>query len=79
MNVGEGGSAVASTTFDNLTAGEYVVYAYGMKAKNASASVGYNNYDTEAGETTADLESSVRISSYNYNFTMTEAGEITLA
>lgn len=79
VNVGEGGSAVASTTFDNLAAGEYVVYAYGMKAKNASASVGYNNYDTEAGETTADLESSVRISSYNYNFTMTEAGEITLA
>lgn len=78
VNVGEEGSGIASTTFENLAAGEYVVYAYGLKAKNASASVGYNNYDTEAGETTADLESSVRISSYNYNFTMTEADEITL-
>lgn len=68
----------AEHTFSGLTAGEYVVYGYGMNPKNASASVGYNNYDTEAGETTADLESSVRISTYNYNFTVTKASEVTL-
>lgn len=69
---------VAGIDFRNLSAGAYVVYAYGMNAKNASASVGYNNYDTEAGETTADLESSVRISTYNYDFSVTKGGEYTL-
>ena len=79
VTVEEGGTGRANVEFNDLTAGEYVVYAYGMKAKNASASVGYNNYDTEAGETTADLESSVRISTYNYNFTVTKAGKASLA
>lgn len=65
----------AAHDFSGLVPGEYVVYAYGMNPKNASASVGYNNYDTEAGETTADLESSVRISTYNYNFSATKADE----
>lgn len=75
VNVEPDATAYATVTFENLQSGKYVLYAYGMKAKNASASVGYNDYDTEAGETTADLESSVRISTYNYNFTMTQAGE----
>lgn len=69
----------AEINIPGLTAGNYVVYAYGMNPKNASASVGYNNYDTEAGETTADLESSLRISTYNYNFSVTKAGEVTIA
>lgn len=69
----------ATHSFSNISNGNYVVYAYGMNAKNASASVGYNNYDTEAGETTADLESSLRISTYNYNFSVTKAGEVTLS
>ena len=68
----------ASEDFIGLHTGEYVVYAYGMNPKNASTSVGYNNYDTEAGETTADLESSVRISTYNYNFSVTKGGEAKL-
>lgn len=68
----------APHNFSELAPGEYVGYAYGMNPKNASASVGYNNYDTEAGETTADLESSVRISTYNYNFSATRADEHTL-
>lgn len=68
----------AAHNFTELSAGEYVVYAYGMNPKNASASVGYNNYDTEAGETTADLESSLRISTYNYNFSVTKGGEVKL-
>lgn len=70
---------VATHDFTNLTAGEYVVYAYGMNPKNASASVGYNNYDTEAGESTADLESTLRISTYNYNFSVTKADEVKLS
>lgn len=69
----------AEISIRDLTTGNYVIYAYGMNPKNASASVGYNNYDTEAGETTADLESSVRISTYNYNFSVTKAGEATIA
>lgn len=71
-------TGVAPHIFAELNEGEYIVYAYGMNPKNASASVGYNNYDTEAGETTADLESSLRISTYNYNFSVTQAGSVTL-
>lgn len=67
----------AQYTFTGVTEGNYVIYAYGMNPKNASASVGYNNYDTEAGEKTADLESSLRISTYNYNFSVTKASEVT--
>lgn len=79
LTVEEEAATYASFVFNNLAKGEYVIYVYGMNPKNASASVGYNNYDTEAGETTADLESSVRISTYNYNFTMTQAAEAVLA
>lgn len=78
VEVSETNTGLAEHTFTKLSAGEYVVYGYGMNPKNASASVGYNNYDTEAGETTADLESSVRISTYNYNFSVTKADEVTL-
>lgn len=79
VNVDDSGSDIAAHDFTGLTSGEYVVYGYGMNPKNASAYVGYNNYDTEAGETTADLESTLRISSYNYNFSVTKADEITLS
>lgn len=79
LEVSADDSGTAEHYFDDLSAGDYVVYGYGMNPKNASASVGYNNYDTEAGETTADLESSVRISTYNYNFSVTKAGEATVA
>lgn len=79
VEVSEVDGGVAEHAFTNLSAGEYVAYGYGMNAKNASASVGYNNYDTEAGETTADLESSIRISTYNYNFSVTKADEVTLS
>lgn len=72
-------TGVAPHTFSNVIKGEYVAYAYGMNPKNASTSVSYNNYDTEAGETTADLESSLRISTYNYNFSVTKAGSVTLS
>lgn len=68
----------AQHTFTNLSGGEYVVYGYGMNPKNASASVGYNNYDTEAGESSADLETTLRISTYNYNFSVTKAEEFTI-
>lgn len=68
----------ATYEFTGLDTSEYVVYAYGMNPKNASASVGYNNYDTEAGESTADLESSLRISTYNYNFSATSAREFSM-
>lgn len=76
--VEEEAASFAYVLFSNLNKGEYVVYAYGMNPKNASASVGYNNYDTEAGETTADLESTLRVSTYNYNFTKTVAAEAEL-
>ena len=79
VTVEEEAASYAYILFNGLEKGEYVIYVYGMNPKNASASVGYNNYDTEAGETTADLESSVRISTYNYNFTMTKAAEAVLA
>lgn len=79
VDVTDGRNEKAEFSFINLSAGEYVVYGYGMNPKNASSSVGYNNYDTEAGETTADLESSTRISTYNYNFSVTKANEITLS
>lgn len=76
INTSETENPHGEVTFPNVTAGEYVVYGYGMSPKNASASVGYNNYDTEAGKTTADLETSLRISTYNYDFSATEASEI---
>lgn len=76
VNVPTTGSDVATAHFDEKSLGDYVAYAYGMNPKNASASVSYNNYDTETGVTTADLESSVRISAYNYNFSVTKADEI---
>lgn len=79
VNVSNSAGDVAGHDFSGLTNGEYIVYGYGMNPKNASASVGYNNYDTEAGETTADLESSLRISTYNYNFSVTKADEVTLS
>lgn len=69
----------AQHSFTPVTEGEFVVYGYGMNPKNASASVGYNNYDTEAGESSADLETTLRISTYNYDFSSTTAGEITLS
>lgn len=69
----------AGHDFSGLINGSYVAYAYGMNPKNASASVGYNNYDTEAGETSADLETTLRISTYNYDFSVTKADELTLA
>ena len=78
VKVGTTSSSKADYTFANLTEGEYEVYGYGLNPKNASAYVGYNNYDTEAGETTADLESSVRISTYNYNFSVTKGDHVTL-
>lgn len=78
VEVNEAGGGVAEYNFLGNPSGNYVVYAYGMNPKNASASVGYNNYDTEAGETTADLESSIRISTYNYNFSVTKAAEYNL-
>ena len=78
VDVTESVSPTANYKFLHLSKGEYVVYSYGMNPKNASASVGYKNYDTEAGESSADLESSVRISTYNYNFSATKAGEISL-
>lgn len=65
--------------FPGLSSGDYIAYGYGMNPKNASASAGYNNYDTEAGETTADLETTLRISTYNYNFTATKANGNTIA
>lgn len=68
----------AEHTFTDLSTGEYVAYGYGMNPKNASAYVGYNNYDTEAGESSADLETTLRISTYNYNFSATKAGGMTL-
>ena len=75
----EGAGESAPVSFKGLQSGNYVIYAYGMNAKNSSMSVSYNNYDTEAGETTADLESSARISTYNYNFSVTQAKETTLS
>lgn len=69
----------AEYKFTDLSTGDYVAYAYGMNPKNASASVGYNNYDTEAGEATADLETTLRISTYNYNFSVTQGNNFTLS
>ena len=79
VNVTDSGKSKAPHMFTGLINGEYVVYAYGMNPKSSSASVGYNNYDTEAGESTADLESTLRISAYNYNFSVTKAEEVTLS
>lgn len=76
VNVPTTGTDVAAAHFEEKSVGDYVVYAYGMNPKNASATVGYNNYVTDTGGTTADLESSVRISTYNYNFSVTKADEI---
>lgn len=67
-------TSVAEHNFTGLSKGEYVAYGYGMNPNNASASVGYNNYETEAGDSAANLESSLRISTYNYNFSTTKAG-----
>lgn len=79
VEVDEKTSPTASTSFPKLTQDEYVVYAYGMNAKNSSATVGYGNYTAEAGEENAVLESTLRISSYNYDFSMTSGKTIALS
>lgn len=76
VEVNNTGSDVATAHFDQNANGEYIVYAYGMNPKNTSSSVGYNNYETVVGKTTADLDSSLRISTYNYNFSVTKGDEI---
>lgn len=68
----------AGHDFTGIAKASYVAYAYGMNPKNASSSISYNNYDTEAGEASADLETSLRISAYNYNFSATKASALTL-
>lgn len=70
---------MAGHTFENLAPASYVVYAYGLNPKNASATVGYFDYDTEVDEQTADVETTLRISTYNYNFSVTKADQITLS
>lgn len=79
VEVSATGGGYAQHSFTPVNEGEFVVYGYGMNPKGASASVGYNNYDTEAGESSADLETTSRISMYNYNFSTTTAGEVTLS
>lgn len=73
VNVSATETDYADNDFTGLSSGDYVAYGYGMNPKNASASVGYNNYEAVSGETNAILDTTARISTYNYNFTATKA------
>lgn len=78
VNIDKTTSPAANTLFSNLTQGDYVVYAYGMNAKNSSTNVGYGNYMAEVGKQNAVLESTLSISTYNYDFSMTSGKDVTL-
>lgn len=79
VEVNETTSPTASTNFSGLNQGDYVVYAYGMNAKNSSATVGYGNYMVESVDENVVLESSLRISTYNYDFSVTQGDSISLS
>lgn len=68
----------ASVSFDNLSEGDYVIYAYGMNAKNGAVNAGYTDYDAEVGATDARVETNKSISTRNYDFSVTNAKEITI-
>ena len=71
-------SQTATTTFSGLAAGEYVVYAYGMTEKRSTANAGYSDYSTPSDDDMASLYTSMRISAYNYDFTLTRGVEHTV-
>ena len=50
-----GENRLFTTTFNGL-AGDFVVYAYGIKDNNANATFKYDNYNSTAGNTEATLE-----------------------
>ena len=71
--------AGANGTFDLLAgniSGELIIYAYGMRDKDASASAKYQNYSVRNGEDIATLVANRSISSADYTFTQTRGNTL---
>lgn len=75
--VDEDDNQMAPYIFTGITAGNYVVFAYGMKAKTGAAKAIFDSYETIAGDTDATLETALSISAMNYSFSETKAAEVT--
>ena len=59
-----------------LVTGQVVIYAYGMKDRNASATAKYSNYNVATGEDVAKLVMTRTISASDYAFTATRGTTI---
>lgn len=66
-------------TFENVSNGDYVLYAYGMKAKNANSRSNYYNYQVDGSSSVASLDTFLALSLSNYVFSMTVGFKVTAA
>lgn len=57
--------------FSNVSSGDYVLYAYGMKAKNTNSRSNYYNYEVDGSTSIASLDTILTLSLSNYVFSMT--------
>lgn len=66
-------------SFENVSNGDYVLFAYGMKAKNTNGRSNYFNYQVDGSSSIASLDTFLALSLSNYVFSMTVGFNVTAA